>query len=122
MDSIKHTYSNYASTDLTGKEGYAVKCVGAGIQIVDDIDGDILGVITRGGKTESDVCIFGECYAKAQATVTKDKAVMSHTDGLIKNDANGAARVRVGRALEAGTVGAFFRIFVNPQYIAQSIL
>jgi hypothetical protein len=122
MDSIKITRDNVSGTDLTGYEGYAVKNTGTGLAIATAVDSDIIGIITKGGATESDVCIFGECYAKAQATVTKDKAVMSHTDGLVKNDSNTAARVRVGRALEAGTVGAYFRMFVNPQYIAINVL
>ena len=109
MNVIK-TLANKTSTDLTGKEGYAVKYDTSGIALCSAITDQAIGIITRGGATESDVCIYGECVALAGATITAGKHVIPHTDGTVKNTASSSQEFAL--CLESGVAGDLVQIVV----------
>lgn len=109
MNVIK-TFPNKTSTDLTGKEGYAVKYDTSGLAPCSAITDKAVGIITRGGTSESDVCVFGECIAKAGAAVTRGKHIIPHTDGTVKDTA--ASSQELGIALESGAAGDFVQVVV----------
>ena len=109
MNVIK-TLPNKSGVDLTGKEGYAVKQSTAGIDLCSAITDQAIGIITSGGATKTDVCIFGECLALAGGTVTALKQVIPHTDGTVKNTA--ASSQEFGLALEDAVSGDFFNLHV----------
>lgn len=109
MNVIK-TFANKTSTDLTGNEGYAVKFDTSGIALCSAITDQAIGVITSGGVTESDVCIFGECAALAGATITRGKHVIPHTDGTVKATASSSQEFAL--ALETGAAGDWVQIMV----------
>ena len=99
MNVIK-TLPNKTSTDLTGKEGYAVKFDTDGNVVCSAITDRAVGIVVRGGATESDICIMGECIALAGGIVTRGKPVIPHTDGTVKDTA--ASSKELGLALESG--------------------
>lgn len=109
MNVIK-TLANKTSTDLTGKEGYAVKYDTSGINVCSAITDQAIGVITRGGETDCDVCILGECVALAGATITAGKHVIPHTDGTVKNTASSSQEFAL--CLESGVAGDWVQIVV----------
>lgn len=109
MNVIK-TLPNKTSTDLTGKEGYAVKYDTSGIALCSAITDQAIGIITVGGATESDVCMFGECAALAGAAITRGKHVIPHTDGTVKNTASSSQEFAL--ALETGVAGDWVQIVV----------
>jgi len=110
MDSIVKTLANKASTDLSGYEGYAVEFDTTGMNVCNAITDQTVGIITKGGVTESEVCIFGSALAKCGAAVTAGKMVIPHTDGTIK-DTTGTSQ-EFALALETGVAGQFVNIFV----------
>lgn len=107
---VNKTFANKSGVDLTGKEGYAVKYDTSGIQVCSAITDQAIGVVTRGGVTESEVCIAGECQALAGGTVTKGKMVIPHTDGTVKNTA--ASSQEFALANESAVTGDFFSLHV----------
>ena len=109
MQVIK-TFQNKSSTDLSDKEGYAVKFDTDGIALCSAITDQAIGVITSGGETESDVCIFGECVAKLGAAATVGKHLIPHTDGTVKNTASSSQEFAL--ALETGVTGDLVAVFV----------
>jgi hypothetical protein len=109
MNIIK-TFPNKTSTDLTGKEGYAVKYDTSGINVCSAITDQAIGVITKGGLTESEVCLLGECVAIAGAAVTRGKHIIPHTDGTIKDTASSSQEFAL--ALETGVAGDWVQIVV----------
>ncbi len=109
MNVIK-TLPNKTSTDLSGKEGYAVKYDTSGINVCSAITDKAIGIVTRGGETESDVCVFGECVAKAGGTVTRGTHIIPHTDGTVKVTA--ASSQDFGVALESGVAGDWVQVMV----------
>ncbi len=114
MDGIIKTFDNKTSTDLTGKEGYFVKDDTSGINVTAAITDVPIGVVTKGGATRSDVCIFGECNAKLGGTITRrGQFVGPHTDGTCVVSA-GSSNQDAGLALEAGIAGDIAPIFFTP--------
>ena len=109
MNVIK-TLANKTSTDLTGKEGYAVKYDTSGIALCSAITDQAIGIITRGGDTESDVCVLGECVALAGGTITRGKHVIPHTDGTVKVTASSSQEFAF--CLESGVAGDWVQIVV----------
>lgn len=101
--------ANKPNTDLTGKEGYIAEYNG-GLQVSGGTNA--LGVITEGGKTESDIAVLGTysgtVRAKASGTVTVGQKVMVDTAGKIKN-LSGSGTV-VGVALESGVADELVEI------------
>ena len=112
MNVIK-TFPNKSSTDLTGKEGYLVKYDTSGVNVCSGITDHAVGVVVVGGATESDVCIFGECVAKAGGTVTRGKHLIPHTDGTVKDTASSSKEF--GLALESGVAGDWVQVMVLNQ-------
>ncbi|MFZ4395579.1 MAG: hypothetical protein ACOYOU_08115 [Kiritimatiellia bacterium] len=110
MNVVK-TFKNKSSTDLTGKEGYVVIFDTDGINVASAITNPAIGIVTRGGVTNSEVCIFGECTALCGATVTAGQAIIPHTDGTVKDTAS--TGVRFGMALESGVAGDWANVFVR---------
>ena len=109
MNVIK-TFANKTSTDLTGKEGYAVKFDTDGIALCSAITDQAIGIVTKGGLTQSEVCLQGETQAIAGAAVTSGKHVIPHTDGTVKNTTSSSQEF--GLALESAVAGDWFNIFV----------
>jgi len=109
MNVIK-TLANKSSTDLTGKEGYAVKFDTTGVAVCSGITDQAIGIIVRGGETQSDVCVFGECTAIAGAAITAGKHVIPHTDGTVKDTASSSQEFAL--ALETGVAGDWVQIVV----------
>ncbi len=110
MDSIVKTLANKASTDLSGKEGLAVEFDTTGMDVCDAITDQVVGIVTKGGETESEVCIFGQALAKCGAAVTAGKMVIPHTDGTIKDTTSSSQEFAL--ALETGVAGQFVNIFI----------
>lgn len=108
MNIIK-VFANKSATDLTGKGGYMVKYDTSGIALCSAITDKAIGVITLGGATESEVCVFGECQALAGGTVTAGRHVTPHTDGTAIVTASSSTEV--GLALETGVAGNWCSIF-----------
>jgi hypothetical protein len=107
---VVETFANKTSTDLTGKEGYAVKFDTDGVAVCSAITDQAIGVVERGGDTESDVCIFGECLALAGAAVTKGKHAIPHTDGTVKNTTSSSQEFAL--VMETGVAGDWVNLFV----------
>ena len=110
MNNVIVPMANKASTDLSGKAGYAVEFDTTGMNVCNAITDQAVGIIARGGATDSDVCIFGECAAIAGGTVTKGKMVIPHTDGTVKVTAASSQEFAI--ALEDGVAGDWVKIFV----------
>lgn len=111
MNIIK-TFTNKTNEDLTGKEGYLVKFDTTGISVASAITDKVIGVVTKGGITEADVCIFGECQALCGGAVTAGKFLTPHTDGTIIDSASSCTECAL--ALETGVAGAWSQIVVFP--------
>ena len=109
MNKIK-TFANKTGTDLTDKEGYAVEYDTDGIKLCNAITDQAIGIITGGGATQSEVCVFGECLAKAGGTVTMGKMLIPHTDGTVKDTA--ASSQEFALALESGVAGDLVQALV----------
>ena len=109
MNVIK-TFANKNSTDLSGKEGYAVKFDTDGIALCSGITDQAIGVITKGGTTQSEVAVLGEVTALAGAAVTAGKFVIPHTDGTVKNTTSSSQEF--GLALETAVAGDWFAMVV----------
>ncbi len=109
MNVIK-TFANKSGVDLTGKEGYAVKYDTSGVQVCSAITDQAIGIVTRGGTEDSEVCILGEVQALAGGTVTKGKLIIPHTDGTVKDTA--ASSQEFALALESGVSGDFLNVHV----------
>jgi len=109
MNVIK-TLANKSATDLSAYAGYAVEFDTDGINVCNAITDQAIGIITRGGVTHSDVCIFGECAAIAGAAITAGKHVIPHTDGKVKDTS--ASSQEFALALETGVAGDWVNLFV----------
>lgn len=100
--------ANKTNTDLTGKEGYIAEYNG-GLQVSGGTNA--LGVITEGGKEESDIAVLGTysgtVRAKASGTVTVGTKVVVDSAGKIKTAATGTV---VGVALESGVADELVEI------------
>lgn len=110
MQVIK-TFANKASTDLTGYEGYAAEYDTSGINVCNAITDKAIGIITKGGATVSEVCIFGDCDAKAGGAIGAGKFLSSHTDGTLVVTASTA--IEFALALQDIASGAFGPVFVT---------
>ncbi len=108
---VVKTFKNKTLTDLTGYEGYAVKFDTDGLVLCTGVTDPAVGIVTRGGTTNSEVCIFGECTALCGAAVTAGQAIIPHTDGKVKDTAT--TGVRFGVALESGVAGDWANVFVR---------
>jgi hypothetical protein len=104
------TFQNKSATDLSAAYGSAVKFDTDGIALCSAITDQAIGVVTKGGTTECDVCVQGECFAKLGGALTKGKMVIPHTDGTVKNTA--ASSQEFALALETGVAGDLVRIHV----------
>lgn len=107
---VLKTFANKSGVDLTGKEGYAVKYDTSGVALCSAITDQAVGIVTRGGTTNTEVCILGEVQALAGGTVTKGKMVIPHTDGTVKNTASSSQEF--GLACEDAVSGDFFNLHV----------
>ena len=100
--------ANKPNTDLTGKEGYIAEYNG-GLQVSGGTNA--LGVITEGGKEESDIAVLGTyggtVRAKASGTVTVGTKVVVDAAGKIKTAATGTV---IGVALESGVADELVEI------------
>lgn len=93
---------NKSGVDLTGKEGYAVKD-NTGVDVCSAQTDQATGIVTNGGATQSEVCVFGECMMKAGGAVTRGKHLIPHTDGTVKNTASTSQEFAL--ALQDGVAG-----------------
>ena len=113
MNVIK-TIENKAATDLSGKDGYAVKYDSGGANVCSAITDQALGIVTQGGdatKLKSDVCIFGETQGILGGSVTAGQMLTPHTDStLVATAASGCTEFAV--ALEDGVAGDWINVFV----------
>ena len=109
MSSIKKVFANKSATDLTAKEGYAVKYDTDGIALASAITDKVIGIITLGGATESEVCIFGECLALCGGAVRASKHLTAHTDGTLIDTASSSTECAL--ALETGVAGVWASVF-----------
>jgi hypothetical protein len=107
---VRKTFANKSSTDLTGKEGYAVKFDTSGVAVCSAITDQAIGIVTRGGETQTEVCIYGECTALAGAAITAGKHVIPHTDGTVKDTTSSSQEFAL--ALETGVAGDWVNIVV----------
>ena len=100
--------ANKPDTDLTGKEGYVAEYNG-GLQVSGGTNA--LGVITEGGKEESDIAVLGTysgtVRAKASGTVTIGTKVVVDAAGKIKTASTGTV---IGVALESGVADELVEI------------
>ena len=94
--------ANKASTDLSGKEGFIAE-YDSGLKLSGGTNA--LGVITEGGKTESDVAILGTfdgvLRGKAAGTIAVGDKLKVDSNGKLAAYTSGAGTV-VGVALQAG--------------------
>ena len=94
--------ANKASTDLSGKEGFIAE-YDSGVKLSGGTNA--LGVITEGGKTESDVAILGTfdgvLRGKASGTIAVGDKLKVDSNGKLAAYTSGAGTV-VGVALQAG--------------------
>lgn len=104
------TFANKTSTDLTGKEGYAVKFDTDGVALCSAITDQAIGVVTKGGTTSSEVAVQGETQGLAGGTVTRGKYLIPHTDGTVKDTA--ASSQEFALALEDAVAGDVFTLLV----------
>ena len=96
--------ANKASTDLSGKEGFIAEH-DSGVKLSGGTNA--LGVITEGGKTESDVAILGTfdgvLRGKASGTIAVGSKLVVDSDGKVKAlPATAGTYTVVGIALQAG--------------------
>lgn len=116
---MRKTFTNKTGVDLSNKEGYAVKFDTDGINVCSAITDQAIGIVTRGGASESEVALAGEeVQAVAGGTVTRGKYVIPHTDGTVKNTA--ASSQEFGLALESGVAGDWVNVLVLGSSKAQS--
>lgn len=94
--------ANKASTDLSGKEGFIAE-YDSGLKLSGGTNA--LGVITEGGKTESDVAILGTfdgvLRGKAAGTIAVGDKLKVDSNGKLAAYTSGAGTV-VGVALQTG--------------------
>lgn len=110
---MKFVFANKAATDLSAKDGYCGK-YDSGLNVCSAITDQAVGIITKGGDTEtlqSEVCVHGECLAKAGGTITAGQMVTPHTDSTVVASA-GSGCTEFGVALESAVAGDFFKVFV----------
>lgn len=107
---VRKTFANKSAVDLTGKEGYAVKYDTDGINLCSAITDKAIGVVTVGGATESEVCILGECEAKAGGAITAGNYLIPHTDGTVKNTTSSSTEFAL--AIQTIASGAWGIIYV----------
>lgn len=98
------------AADLSAYAGYAVKQGTGGVVVCTAITDQAIGIITKGGTTSSDVCIFGECAALAGGTVTVGKHIIPHTDSTVKDTTSSSQEFAL--ALESGVAGDWVNVFV----------
>lgn len=104
-------FPNTTGADLSTKDGYAVKFSTDGVNVCSAITDQAIGIVTKGQASgESDVCVHGECLAKAGGTVTRGQFVIPHTDGTVKDTTSSSQEFAI--ALESGVAGDFVKIFV----------
>jgi hypothetical protein len=108
--SVRKVFWNHSAVDLSAKDGYAVKFDTDGIALCTAIADEAMGVITRGGLTSSEVCIFGECPAKTGGAIVAGNFLTPHTDSTVVVTA--ASSSEFALALETAVSGCFSNIFV----------
>ena len=96
--------ANKASTDLSGKEGYIAE-YDSGLKLSGGTNA--LGVVTEGGKAESDVAILGVfdgiLRGKASGTIAVGNKLVVDSDAKVKAlPATAGTYTVVGIALQAG--------------------
>jgi len=106
------TLPNKASTDLSAKDGYAVKFDTDGLAVCSAATDRVVGVLTTGAASggNSGVCIHGECKAIAGGTIVAGQHVTPTTDGRVI--ATGASSQDFGIAIEGGVAGDWITIVV----------
>jgi hypothetical protein len=85
-----------------------------GVNVCSAITDEVIGIIAKGGDDtdlQTEVCLFGECLAQADGTVTKGKKLTPHADGGVVDSA-GASCEEFALALESGVDGDVVSIFV----------
>lgn len=113
MDNIVVNMANKSATDLTNYDGYLVK-MDSGLALCNAATDVAIGVLTKGGATRSDVCIFGKTVAKLGGTVTANQMVTATTGGVALATTGTGARREVAMALEAGVSGDFVDVLFIP--------
>ncbi len=106
-------FANKTSTDLTGAEGKFAEYDTDGIQACNAITDVPVGVVTRGGATQSDVCVAGRCNVLAGGTFKRGQRIGPHTNGTAVVSA-GAANQDAGIALEDAVEGDIVPAFITP--------
>lgn len=112
------TLSNKTGVDLSDYYGYAVKFDTDGVNLCSAIDDEAIGIISKGGATESEIVIHGRAVAKAGGTATKGKKGIPHTDGTVKNTASSSQEFCL--ILQTGIAGDLIDVFVLGSAKAQS--
>ncbi len=106
-------FKNKTSTDLTDKEGYFVEYDTDGIKTTNAITDVPVGVVTRGGAIDSDVCVAGRCNVRAGGTFKRGQRIGPHTDGTAVVSA-GSGCQDAGIALEDAVAGDIVPAFITP--------
>jgi len=101
MEAILKTMDN-TGTDLSASDGLFVKNNAGVLVLATAATDDVVGVITRGGLTQSDICLFGKCNVKAGAAITKYAQLTATTGGKALTETAGARHI-VALALEGAT-------------------
>ena len=110
MSTIIKTLKNKTGTDLSGYDRYPVKFDTDGIVLCTAKADQPVGVLKKGGVTNSDVVIFGECFALCAGTVTGNgKMVTPGSAGV--QDTSGTS-TEFAFAIEAGSATDAVLIFV----------
>jgi hypothetical protein len=111
MFSVRKVFANKSGTDLTGYDGYWVVYDTSGMALCSGITDKAVGVLTKGGATESEVCILGECQAIANEAIGAGKFLSPASTGKTALTASTAKECAL--ALDAVASGAFGPIWVT---------
>jgi len=98
-----------AAADQSAKEGYCATLGAAGLAVATGATDVVVGVITEGGASDSDVALFGAFNGtvdfKAGGAITKGSRLMLKADGTVDCAGTGLC---VGMALEDAVAGELF--------------
>lgn len=98
-----------AAADQSAKEGYLVTLSASGVAVATGAADKVVGVITEGGETESDIALLGAIEGtvdmKAGGAITAGAKLMLMATGAVDASATG---VCVGIAMEAAVSGELF--------------
>lgn len=102
------------TSDLSGKDGYAVKHAGGVLAVCSAITDQAVGICIKGGtvaQAQTEVLIHGEGQAILGGTVTAGQMLTPHTDSTLVASA-GAGCTEFALALESGVAGDWVNVFV----------